>query len=127
MEQGETFKLFVKGEEDEIIELEVKEKTLSKIDKGEMIDALYEITDSFEHLQKEGLDSERVGYWAKFMFLLDEPVSIFLSTAFDLKDVNIPVLLNINTLKEIVSKNEWLGIKAKEITSKMVAIAKKDD
>lgn len=117
------FNLWVKDDED-ISEISVHEKELSKFDKAEMIDSIGEIAEAFEYLKnsEEGLDSTRTGYWLKLMFLLDKPFEKFLAIVFDLENYSIPAIPNVEVFGEIVEKHDWLGKEAHKIAEQFEAI-----
>lgn len=118
--------LFVKKEND-FIEVEVKAKELNKFDKAEMFEATAEIGEVFDYLDLLNVDlpNETMGFWLKFIYLLDEPFQKLLGTAFDRKDEIIPSIPNIDAFIEIIQTNdEWLGESTKQIMDQLPAIKK---
>lgn len=115
--------LLVKEGED-FKEIDVKQKTLTKFEKAEIIDNLTELLEGIEYVQEENenMQSDRTGFWIKLMFLIDEPFENFMSIAFGVKDVPIPSLPNVGLFTEVVKTYDWLDSKVEKIATQLESL-----
>lgn len=113
------YNLVVDEDEGELSEIEVSEKTLSKFDKAEVIDAVGEIAEAFGYLNSTGetLESTRTGYWLKFLYLAGEPVNRFFNAFFEIGKKETPLLINSEIFIALLEKHEsWIGKGAKKLS-----------
>jgi len=125
------FELVVENEDGDLSEIVVNFREQTEEDSDVLIEQSKKLANEYEKIDTERLEVElkegKMGAWLKIHAIFSPVINVIMTQFFDLEDVKVASLPNVELLNAIFNKNEWLDSSATQLTKEISYLSAKQN